>query len=249
MIDAYYDSLAPYYKYIYADWEASVQLQAAALDSVIREFIGPDTRRILDAACGIGTQSIGLAQLGYMVTASDLSSQEVEQARAEASKRGLNIEFRVADMRAVYSIYQQQFDVVMACDNAIPHLLSAADISLAFQQFYACTRLGGGCIITVRDYAGMERAGRQLNPRQVHATANGRLVIFDVWDFDGDFYDMATYVVEDTGGNTAQMRILRGRYYCVTIAVLERLMAAVGFQQVRTLRDRFFQPLIIGRKE
>ena len=40
MTDNYYNGLAPYYKYIYPNWEASVQRQAEALDSVIREFVG-----------------------------------------------------------------------------------------------------------------------------------------------------------------------------------------------------------------
>ncbi len=42
MIETFYDQLAPYYKYLYADWEASVQRQVVALDGVVREFFGLD---------------------------------------------------------------------------------------------------------------------------------------------------------------------------------------------------------------
>lgn len=245
----YYDGLAPYYRLLYADWEKSVKRQASALDAVIRECFGADARQVLDAACGIGTQCIGLAQLGYVVSASDLSPREVERARAEVSKRGMSIEFRVANMRNVWDTWQREFDVVIACDNAVPHLLSDADILVAFEQFHRCAKKGGGCVISVRDYANMERGGTKQCPRLTHKTSDGRIVLFDVWEFDGDFYALTTYVVEDNGPSGVQTRAIRGgRYYCVSIATLEKLFQQAGFTDVRTVRDRFFQPLVIARR-
>lgn len=251
MIDDYYNQLAPYYRLMHHDWEASVSRQAAMLDSVIQEFFGPNVHNILDAACGIGTQSIGLAQLGYEITASDISASEIAQAQAEAARRGLEIAFGTADMRKLTQSYQRKFDLVIACDNAIPHLLSDAEIGQAFEQFYQCATPNGGCILSVRDYANMERGGRQLYPRHVHETGDGHIIMFDLWEFDGeDFYDFTTYIIEDKGGANADTHVVRGgRYYCVTLATLEKLLRQAGFQQVTTLRDRFFQPLLIGRKE
>jgi SAM-dependent methyltransferase len=250
VIAAYYDQLAPYYKYLLQDWEASVSRQAAVLDGVIGEFFGPRARRLLDAACGIGTQSLGLAQLGYTVTASDISALAVEQARAEAARRGLSIAFGMADMRRLVQAYPQPFDVVLAGDNAIPHLLSDAEILLAFEQFYRCTQPAGGCILSVRDYAQMdERRGQKLHPRTTHLTPTGRIVVFDLWEFDGDFYDFTTYVVDDQNAATATTHVIRGgRYYCVTVATLEKLLRQAGFQRVVTLTDRFYQPLLVGLK-
>jgi len=246
-IEAFYDRLAPYYRWLYADWDASVARQASILDGVIREARGPRVQTILDAACGIGTQTLGLAGLGYRLTASDISSGEIELARAEASRRGLTIDFRVADMRQLWAVHRRQFDVVIACDNAIPHLLSDADILLAFQQFYRCTVSGGGCIISVRDYAAMEKGGRQFHPRLIHETEDGRVILFDVWEFAGDYYDLTTYVVEDAGGELPQAHAIRGgRYYCVTIEAVERLFREAGFTKVQTLADRFHQPLIVA---
>ncbi|MGH7493199.1 MAG: hypothetical protein ACREOO_12500 [bacterium] len=41
MSDDYYNQLAPYYKYMLQDWNASVSRQGAALDGVIRELARP----------------------------------------------------------------------------------------------------------------------------------------------------------------------------------------------------------------
>jgi len=248
-IEAFYDRLAPYYRWLYADWDASVVRHASLLDAVIREVCGPHVQQILDAACGIGTQTLGLAELGYRLAASDISSAEIEQARAEANRRGLSIDFCVADMRQLWQVHQRQFDVIIACDNAIPHLLSDAEILLAFEQFYRCTVSGGGCIISVRDYATMERDGRQFYPRLIHDTDKGRMVLFDVWEFEGDYYDLTTYVIEDAGQDLAQTHVIRGgRYYCVTTERLDRLFRQAGFIEVRTLKERFYQPLIVALK-
>lgn len=251
MLETYYNSLAPYYKFIYPDWEKSLQRQAETLDSVIREFVGETHNTVLDVACGIGTQSIGLAKIGYKVTSSDLSSVEVEQARQEALRHDVQIEFQIADMRQVWDIYQKQFDVVIACDNSIPHLLNDIEILAAFRQFYKCTKSGGCCIISVRDYAQLERKDKQkqMYPRLVHQTNNGQVLMFDVWSFDGDYYEITTYLVDDTGKPTAQTQVLRGgKYYCVEIPTLEKLFKEAGFQEVETLRNRFFQPLLVAKK-
>lgn len=249
MPSTYYNRLAPYYKYLFLDWNASVARQATVLDGVIREFFGASARRILDAACGIGTQSLGLAQLGYEITASDISEIEIAHAQIEAAQRGFNISFGVADMRHLRQRYAQPFDLVIACDNAVPHLLSDAEILQAFAEFYHCTTPEGGCMISVRDYAAMARGGKQLVPRHAHPTREGHLLVFDLWEFEGEYYDFTTYLVEDKGGATANTHVMRGgRYYCVTVARLEELLVQAGFARVTTLHERYYQPLLVGMK-
>jgi SAM-dependent methyltransferase len=249
MIESYYNQLAPFYRYLYPDWEKSVLWQAEVLDGIIREYFGLKARSVLDAACGMGTQSIGLAQLGYRVTASDISAAELALAGQDAAKRSLSPQFVLADMRSLRDVHQGLFDIVIACDNAIPHLLSDADILTAFQQFYACTTTEGGCVISVRDYAAMELGGRQLYPRTIHQTPEGRVILFDIWEFEGEYYDFTTYIVEDKGEAGILTHAMRGgRYFCVSIATLERLLKEAGFQRVEILREKFFQPVLVGLK-
>jgi SAM-dependent methyltransferase len=248
-IETFYDNLAPYYKWLYPDWEVSVSKQASQLDVVIREFCKVQPQRILDAACGIGTQVIGLARLGYQLTASDISTTELELARREAVRQSLSIDFCVADMRELWAAHQKQFDVVIACDNAIPHLLSDADIRLAFEQFHHCLVTAGTAIISVRDYAEMDLGGRQFFPRLIHQTPEGRMILFDVWEFEGKYYDLSMYVAEDTGQALAQTHVIRGgRYFCINTDKLEQLFRQAGFVEVQTLRERFYQPLVVAQK-
>src|SRR5215831_20430425 len=81
-----YDALARHYHLIFENWEASLERQAAVLSSILELKCGlPGTARVLDCACGIGTQSLGLAKLGFRVHSCDVSARAVERARLEAS--------------------------------------------------------------------------------------------------------------------------------------------------------------------
>ena len=244
----FYAALAPFYHLIYPNWEASVEQQAAMLDALIRGYWGATVQSILDVACGIGTQSLGLAQLGYQLTASDLSPEEVARARTEADKRQLGIRFSVADMREAFQHHAQQFDLVIACDNAVPHLLSDDEISVALKQFYACTRPGGGCLISVRDYDKERGTGCEVKPYGVRGQEGKRYLVFQVWDWQDKHYDVAMYFVEDHGGADCVTHVMRSRYYAVTTQSLIRLMQEAGFVEVQRLDGRFFQPVIIGKK-
>jgi glycine/sarcosine N-methyltransferase len=59
-VRALYDELAPLYHLVYEDWEASVVRQGTALASLIAEHWGARAQAVLDAALGIGTQTLGL---------------------------------------------------------------------------------------------------------------------------------------------------------------------------------------------
>jgi glycine/sarcosine N-methyltransferase len=78
--------------------------------------------KILDCACGIGTQALGLAGFGHHVTASDLSRAEVNRAKHEAERLALDISFHISDMTSLAEITDRDFDVVAVFDNALPHL-------------------------------------------------------------------------------------------------------------------------------
>ncbi len=243
----FYNHLTPFYHLIYRDWEKSIQQQAIDLDSIIREVWDKHVHTLLDVACGIGTQAMGLASLGYHVTASDLSSDGVARAQREAAQRGLHIDFTVADMRAAFIHHQKQFDLVIACDNSVPHLLTDADLLQTFRQFYACTRTGGGCLISVRDYDAEERTGVQIKPYGIRIEGQTRYLVFQVWEFHGMIYDVALYLVEDQGDAVCTTHVMRTQYYAVSINTLLSLMMQAGFHDVRRIDDRFFQSVIIGK--
>lgn len=55
--------------------------------------------RVLDAGCGPGRHSLELARRGFEVTGVDISPKFVEIAREDAAAEGLDVTFRLGDLR------------------------------------------------------------------------------------------------------------------------------------------------------
>jgi SAM-dependent methyltransferase len=66
--------------------------------------------RILDLACGTGTHAIYWAEQGHRVTAVDLSETFIAEGRKRATARGVEVDFRVCDIRALDD--ERAYDVI-----------------------------------------------------------------------------------------------------------------------------------------
>lgn len=246
----FYDDIADVYHLVYADWERSIERHAHALDSIIRERLGAGTKTLLDASCGIGTQVLGLAKLGYVITASDISPNAIERARREAERRCLKIDFGVADMRRCDEVHRRQFDVVLSADNSVPHLLSHEDILTAFRTLFRCTAPGGLILVSVRDYDCEDHTAVQLRPYGVRYTSTGRTIVFQVWEFEpnGTVYEVAMYFVGESRSGGREVIVSKCRYFAVSLGTLCDLLQRAGYSTVERVDDRFFQPVLVGRR-
>jgi SAM-dependent methyltransferase len=247
----FYDDLSPYYDLIFPDWEASMGRQGDALVDVIREELSAPSGamlRVLDAAAGIGTQSLPLAARGFTVTARDLSRRALERLARETAGRGLTIDIGPADMRTIGTTVTGRFDVVVCCDNALPHLMTDADIATAFSQFRSVLRSGGLCVCSVRDYASVRHAGTERHAYGRRQRGDQRFHLWQEWRWtEATHYDVSFVVAEETpAGSVERLRTVT-RYYAVGISRLLELMADGGFTSCRRQDDVFFQPLLIGR--
>lgn len=244
----FYDQLAPFYHLLFpAGFDTSIARHAQKLDDLIRQRWGA-VHSLLDVSCGIGTQALGLAQRGYQVTASDISPEAVHRARQEAGKRDLNIAFCVADMRRAYDHYGRQFDIVLSADNAIPHLLNDGEILATLHQFKKCCTPGGGCIISVRNYENEDRTSGQVRPYGLRTENGVRYLIFQVWDFHGEIYDLSMYVIRDDGVSACETYVMRTQYYAIGIHRLMELMDKAGFTAVERMDKVYVQPVIVGTR-
>lgn len=175
MNEQFYDSMADYYHLIFEDWDASMRRQGAAIAKLLPppEEVG----LILDVACGIGTQSLALAAIGYSVEGSDISAVEIARAQREAASRGLKCSFRVDDMRILKTASVGRYGAIIAMDNALPHLDSDDDILSTFAAMRSSLLPGGKVLVSVRDYARHLQERHTLAARllQRQRTATDRL--------------------------------------------------------------------------
>jgi len=246
-VRTFYDELAPLYHLIYEDWETSLGRQGAALGALIGECWGADARAVLDASLGIGTQALGLLGRGFRVTGLDLSVGAVTRARREAALRGLPLVSLVADFRAL-PVRSAAFDVVLACDNSLPHLDSEADIRGALAECFRCVRPGGGCLLSMRDYKSPPPTGTvEVRPYGERLWAGRRYHLRQVWTWRGPRYDLS-FEITPADRAEAGTTVLKTTYLAIPVEQVAGLMRTVGFENVRRMDGRFFQPVLVGTR-
>jgi ribosomal protein S18 acetylase RimI-like enzyme/SAM-dependent methyltransferase len=244
----FYDGLASRYHLLYADWEAAIVQQGTALSRLLEEAGLRPGDPILDAACGIGTQTLGLAQRGHQMTASDISGGAVQRLREELAHRGLRAEARVDDLRLLQHTPPNSMVALLACDNSLPHLLSDEEILQALRSCHRCLRPGGVLVLSVRDYAAIPRVNPDVRPYGVRRVGENRFIAVQVWEWEGDQYDLRMYLTTETPDGRCSTQVLRSRYYAITIERLVALLAEAGFVAVQRRDDVLFQPVLLARR-
>jgi glycine/sarcosine N-methyltransferase len=243
----FYDRLAPEYHLVYGDrWDDAVSGQGAALDRLIREVNGGGAN-VLDCSCGIGTQAIGLALRGHRVHGTDISEQSLERARVEAARLCATVSFAVADFRDLASV-SGTFDVVLSCDNALPHLLDEAEIASALRAMRSKLRPGGVLIISIRDY---DKERPPAPPPYVVAGPPRRLIVrMHDWDApDSPLYTVRFFFITETDDEW-ELAHHGARYRAMPRAELTSAALAAGFDDVvwREADDvGYHQPIMTAR--
>jgi glycine/sarcosine N-methyltransferase len=245
-----YDELANQYHLIFDNWELSMERQATALSSILQRKCGlTTTARILDCACGIGTQALGLAKMGFRVSGCDLSPQAVERARLEASRRKVSIHFSVANMLDLTSVGESHFDAVICIDNALPHLESAEQLLQAAEQLRATLRPGGLLMASIRDYDRLIEERPVIQGPSFYSDQGRRRIVFQVWDWvDTRRYIFHLYITRElaTGWETFHTS---ARYRAIRRDEVIAALTQAGFKNGRWLTEAesgFYQPIVLA---
>ncbi len=249
----FYDQLAGAYHLIFADWRQAIRRQGDVLDGIIRRQLDGAPLSVLDCSCGIGTQAIGLAEHGYRVHGTDISPAAVERARREAERAGVAITFGVADLRTLDTQVDGVFDVVISCDNALPHLLSTDDVRLAVHNMRAKLRDGGLFLVSVRDYDALVAERPRSTVPRVFDDADGRRVAFQVWDWldDGLAYTVTQFILREKKEGAWETNSYTTRYRALSRRELDDVLSDEGFDDVTWLmpdESRYYQPIVTAYK-
>jgi SAM-dependent methyltransferase len=247
----FYDSLADCYHLIFEDWDKTVERQAKVLNKLIVADSAAPALKILDCACGIGTQALGLASLGHHIVASDLSPRAVSRCRQEAERRGLNISFQVSDMTSLAEIPDSDFYVVVALDNALPHLL-AHQLQQALAAISSKLKPNGLFLASTRDYDSLILKKPTIDGPVFYGKEGNRRIVHQIWDWiDDTRYTLHHYITVQFGKNWTPHHFV-SEYRCLLRDELNAGLKSAGFQSVQWVmpaESGYFQPLVLARRQ
>jgi glycine/sarcosine N-methyltransferase len=247
----FYDSLAAHYHLIFDDWNATIDRQASVLNTLLVAQLGSHRLKVLDCACGIGTQAIGFAKCGHQVVASDLSCAAVARAKVEAERRALQISFRLSDMTSLAEIAESDFDVVAALDNALPHL-SVEQVSHAVTAMASKLKPNGLFVASIRDYDALIVQRPTIQNPAFYGGKGERRIVHQVWDWiDSASYVLHVYITAQSNQAWTVYHFV-SQYRCLLRNELSNALHSAGFQDERWLmpaESGFFQPLVLARRQ
>ena len=129
---------SPLHEQLYAKRDAADANRLAELISghiPVREY-----PNMLDLACGRGRHSINFVNRGYLVTGVDLAPTAISRAKAKAAQAGVEVDFRVGDMRVPLN---ETFDVVVNLFTSFGYFDSEAENELPIAAMSKMVRPGG----------------------------------------------------------------------------------------------------------
>lgn len=250
----FYDELSEDYHLIFKDWNTSVKWHAQIVDNVIQGIIGKSREEVslFDCSCGIGTQAIGLALLGYNVHATDLSSKAVERARREAEHLDTSMTFGTADFRTLNNQVNGLFNVIITCDNSLPHLIEESDLLLTIKNISCKLKNGGLFLASIRDYDQLIIDRPKFMSSNVFDGEKERRIVFQVWDWQDntDIYTVNQFIVKGNEDDwiTSKRSTL---YRAISKKELRDVLEEDGFSNVTwhlPEETGYYQPIITAIK-
>ena len=243
--ESFYESLAPDYHLLFDDWWSAAQWHGGVIADLLAAR-GITGGHLLDCTCGVVTQALSSAALGYRVIGTDLSAAAIDRARAEASARGLDVELAVRDVR-------DHIDVVISCDNTLSHMLRDEDLERALGSIQGCPQPGGLLLTSIRDYDSLRRSRPNGVPISVHGRPGTRHGSGQVWQWsaEAEYVDIELFTFTQTAPGTWHARSGTTRYRALRRATLDHLLKSVGFTTTEWLMPEhsgYYQPIVNPRR-
>ena len=134
--------------YFYDTLELDVELNKKMMQGVFSALAKNSAKKVWDAACGTGAQSIPLYEQGFQVIASDINETMVSIA-----KEKLGLDFQQGDMR---TFNPGKVDAVIAMMNPFGHLTKQG-VRDSLKNFHSHLNEGGLIIGDVDNRAFLEK--------------------------------------------------------------------------------------------
>jgi SAM-dependent methyltransferase len=192
---AFYSSWAGLYD-LMIDWPKRLSGEIPLLEKWLRQG---EARKVLDTACGSGRHAMALAERGFELTGTDLNEGFLRLARKGArdlprDRRPLFLkwDFSIAAPARLES--RSPFDAILCLGNSFPHLIDAASVRVALEQFRSRLAPGGRVLIQMKNLVRRQKRGETQLPLIRRTLPDGQAVHFiRFYDFISPGTDVAEF--------------------------------------------------------
>jgi len=228
----------------FVNWQSRLDYELPFLLYRLESVNGAPARplRVLDAACGTGMHAIALARRGYRSAGADLSAGMIAQARENAARAGVEVEFEVAGFGEQAPAFSNRgllpFDALLCLGNSLPHLLRSDALQMALQDFAACLRPGGLLVIQNRNFdTVMASRARWMEP-QSHREGEREWLFVRFYDFPApDRIDFNILILRRSSDGPWEQKIITTALRPLTRQELSAALEQAGFHSLAAYGD------------
>ncbi len=149
------------------DWETRAESEEGFFTKILRRH---GARKVLDASCGTGFNSVQLIKDGFDVTSLDGSPAMLARAFNNAKRENIILRTIYSDWRWITKdIVHNRYDAVICLGNSFTHLFRDRDRRKVLAEFYSVLKNDGILIIDQRNYDNMLDEGFSSKHRYYYA--------------------------------------------------------------------------------
>lgn len=221
-----------------------IQSQVEWID---QHLLGGQPARVLDLGCGPGLYSQQLASRGHTCTGIDFGPASIDYARRQAQLAGLNIEYRLEDLRQ--ATFSADNDLVMLIFGEM-NTFRKQEIRQILKRAWQALKPGGKLLLEPSRFEHLHSKG--VAPAHWWSSESGlfsaqpHLVLLEsFWDETQAIETDRFYIIDASSGEVQQVSASSQAYQNTE---LEIMLNEVGFQQVTFLESlgEMVQPDVFG---
>jgi SAM-dependent methyltransferase len=197
------------------------------VDSIIKLSGIKPGARVLDLCCGVGRHSLEFARRGYRVTGVDRTASYLAEARKQARKEGLSIEFVQRDMRRFTR--PNAFDLALNLFTSFGYFANPQDDARVVRNVYRSLAPHG---VLEMEMSGKEWLARRFTERDWYEKAG--YTVLEERKIHPGWSGITNRWIVYKGGRRHEFKFDLRLYSAVE---LTNLLRSVGFRKVTAYGD------------
>jgi len=198
--------------------------------SLLSDIVLPKVKNAADLGCGTGIDSAALAQLGLAVTGFDPSGEMIKQAKANAGKASLKINFANYGISKIPAAFNKKFDLVISLGNTFANI-ERESFQSSIKRCYDLLKAQGNLFIQVLNYKMILKEKKRI----VNITESKEHFFIRFYDFEED--DIKFNILKFSKAEPKNNNLITTAVYPYTAKDFNNSLLDAGFRSVKIYSD------------
>ncbi len=218
------------------DWDARLSREMPFLLSLLGK---PESKRILDIACGSGRHSVALAVKGLQVIGLDMSRTMIQAANNHAEANRVKPTFILSDMIDIDSVVEGSFDLIFCLGNSLALLYDIDSVQQLVKTVNNRLNDGAAFVAQVLNFEEIHWTGFRNFPMKTGRLSDGTEVTFSRMFEHTDYPDSSTLIMsvfrktnDDWVSEVSTQKVLN-----LNFGIMTNILSTTGFRDVEFFSD------------